>query len=113
MRTLTTTNGKSLKTANYKPQFGFKSLVTLLNKKMEYIESGKSRNTNSYYIECGLNDDSKRVEIRISDHTKYIDTRLGETHHLVTRKTEDTLCLDIVSKENFKDAKELILNFIN
>ncbi|ROI02926.1 hypothetical protein EGI16_12195 [Chryseobacterium sp. G0240] len=112
MRTIAKHNGSVVKSTNYKPSFAFKSLMSLLDGKFEHLEGGKSKNTNSYYIECGQNDYSKNIEIRISDHTKYINENLGESHILILKNTDNDLQLDIITKEQFAEAKKIIEEFL-
>ncbi|MHA7825127.1 hypothetical protein ACVVIH_20530 [Chryseobacterium arthrosphaerae] len=113
MKTIAKHNGSIVKSTNYKPAFAFKSLMELLDGKFEYLEGGKNKNTNSYYIECGQNDYSKNIEIRISDHTKFLNEKLGETHEFILKNNDTDLQLDIVSKEQFAEAKKMIELFLS
>lgn len=107
MRTIAIRGTERIVQTNYSPKFGFDSLVKILTNKFEYLSYGKSKTTNSYYIECGQNDYSKSIEVRISDHTK-----MCSEHVLVLYDCEDTLSLDIVSKEDFLKAKGMIERYL-
>lgn len=96
---------------NYSPQFGFKALVSLLNKKgAELLSKGKARTTNSYYIEAEIK--GLCLEIRLSDHTKFqFDDTLSSIDHTEIQGMNG-LCrfcdINIVDSAGYQEAKKYL-----
>jgi hypothetical protein len=113
MKTIKINNSKIIKQTNYAPLFAFKSLVKFLESNgCECYIKNKARNTNSYYIEFDGNGVSG--EIRISDHSKKIESKNEEIEYAeVTKFTNSyNFCSDIVTKEGYQKAKEVLSNLI-
>lgn len=112
MKKINSQRGKSVYKTNYNPKTGFNQIMKLLKGKVEFLKGGKNLMSNSYYIEAGNDDYSKNIEIRVSDHTKFLDDLLGEKHMLILKQTKTDLQLDIVSQENFDKAISILKDFI-
>lgn len=110
MKVITKNNGLKVYQTGYPPLFAFNALNKLFEEKGYSIRSGKSRGTNSYYIEAWNADETKCFDIRLSDHTKYQSD--DSTRSSMYYMDENNLDADIVDKEGFLKVKKEIISFM-
>jgi len=117
MKTIARHQDKKVYQTSYSPLFGYKVLVKLLEDlEINCYSHGKSRNTNSYYIEAENEENGNCGEIRISNHSKFISVGESTENFNFNFYDDGSISFDIniISKEGFQKAKELLIsNFKN
>ena len=115
MKIIAEFKGKKVVQTQYPPLFAYKSLVKLLEELgFECYSHGKSRNTNSYYINFANEQTNDGGEIRISDHSKFVyDTDEKEMFEISTLNNGGIdFEINIITKEGFEKAKNMITSLI-
>jgi hypothetical protein len=103
---------KKIEITGYKPLFGFNALVEICKENnLTVAEIKKSKSTNSYYavFEIDNNEGSyDTISIRCSDHTSALN--FNDNH--ISVFNNGNLELDVISNEDFKNAKFALVQFI-